>query len=61
MHYKRWSMRTQAQKKGKTVPKATKNKKKRSLFTEAELLNGLNAHTAHSDELASVSSKELGE
>ena len=35
--------------------------KKRFPFSEKELLNGLDAHTAHADELAVVSGKELGE
>lgn len=35
--------------------------KKRLPFSEKELLMGLNPHTAHADELASVSGKELGE
>lgn len=38
-----------------------KRPKKRFPFSEKELLNGLDAHTAHADELASVSGKELGE
>ncbi|EKA5636003.1 AbrB/MazE/SpoVT family DNA-binding domain-containing protein [Vibrio navarrensis] len=35
--------------------------KKRFPFSEKELLKGLDAHTAHADELALVSGKELGE
>ncbi len=35
--------------------------KNRFPFSEKELLNGLDAHTAHADELAVVSGKELGE
>ena len=38
-----------------------KRPKKRFPFSEKELLNGLNAHTAHADELAVVSDKELGQ
>jgi antitoxin MazE len=38
-----------------------RQKKKRFPFSERELLNGLDAHTAHADELALVSGKELGE
>lgn len=38
-----------------------KRPKKRFPFSEKELLNGLDAHTAHADELAVVSGKELGE
>ncbi|MCF4010561.1 AbrB/MazE/SpoVT family DNA-binding domain-containing protein [Rheinheimera sp. UJ63] len=38
-----------------------KRQKKRFPFSEKELLNGLDAHTAHADELAVVSVEELGE
>ncbi len=30
-------------------------------FTEQELLSGLTAYTAHAEELATISSKEIGE
>lgn len=32
---------------------------KRFPFSEAELLNGLNAHTAHADELGAITNKEI--
>jgi len=38
-----------------------KSKKKRLPLSEKELLNGLNAQTAHVDELAAVRGRELGE
>ena len=38
-----------------------KSKKKRLPLSEKELLNGLNAQTAHADELAAVRGQELGE
>jgi antitoxin MazE len=38
-----------------------KHHKKRFPFSEKDLLKGLDAHTAHADEIAIVSAKELGE
>ncbi|AIS58273.1 AbrB/MazE/SpoVT family DNA-binding domain-containing protein (plasmid) [Vibrio coralliilyticus] len=38
-----------------------KRPKKRFPCSEKELLNGLDAHTAHADELAVVSTKELAD
>lgn len=38
-----------------------KRPKKSFPFSEKELLKGLDAHTAHTEELAVVSGKELGE
>lgn len=38
-----------------------KKQGKRFPFSEKELLSGLNAHTAHADELVTLSSKELGD
>ncbi len=35
--------------------------KKRFPFTEQELLSGLDAYTAHAEELATISVKDLGE
>lgn len=35
--------------------------KKRFPFSENELLNGLNAYSAHADELAIISEEEVGE
>ena len=46
---------------GKIIIEPIKRKKKRFPFSEKDLLKGLNAHTAHADELAVVSGKELGE
>ncbi|WP_440906335.1 AbrB/MazE/SpoVT family DNA-binding domain-containing protein (plasmid) [Catenovulum sp. SX2] len=45
----------------KIIIEPIKRPKKRFPFSEQELLNGLDAHTAHADELASVSDKELGD
>lgn len=38
-----------------------KQKKVRFPFTEKQLLKGLNAKTAHADELASLTANEIGE
>ncbi|MBD1389533.1 AbrB/MazE/SpoVT family DNA-binding domain-containing protein [Neiella sp. HB171785] len=46
---------------GKLVIAPAPKAKKRFPFSEAELVNGLDAFTAHADELATVSGKELGE
>ena len=46
---------------GKIIIEPLDTKKKRLPFSEAELLAGLTAHTAHADELATLSSKELDE
>ena len=35
--------------------------KKRFLLSEKQLLAGLDAHTAHADEIAVISDKEIGE
>ncbi len=45
----------------KIVIEPVKRQKKRFPFSEKELLKGLDAHAAHADELAIVSSKEIGE
>lgn len=45
----------------KIIIEPVKRQKKSFPFSEKELLKGLDAHTAHADELASVSGKELGE
>ena len=45
----------------KIIIEPVKRPKKRFPFSEKELLSGLDAHTAHADELAVISSKELGE
>ncbi len=36
-------------------------RKRKAIYSESYLLSGLNEHTAHADEIASVSSTELGE
>lgn len=36
-------------------------KKKPLPFSESDVLQGLNAHTAHADELADISAAEIGE
>ncbi|MBW8191306.1 AbrB/MazE/SpoVT family DNA-binding domain-containing protein [Neiella marina] len=46
---------------GKLVIAPAPKPKKRFPFSEAELVSGLDAFTAHADELATVSGKELGE
>ncbi|MCS0431331.1 AbrB/MazE/SpoVT family DNA-binding domain-containing protein [Vibrio alginolyticus] len=46
---------------GKIIIEPIKRPKKSFPFSEKELLKGLDAHTAHADELAIVSGKELGE
>lgn len=46
---------------GIIVIRPAKKKSKRLPFSESELLSGLDAHTAHGDELAAVSDKECGE
>lgn len=46
---------------GKIIIEPVKHQKKRFPFNEKELLKGLDAYTAHADELASVSGKEIGE
>jgi len=45
----------------KLIIEPIKRPKKHFPFSEMELLTGLDAYTAHADELAIVSSKELGE
>ncbi len=45
----------------KIIIEPVKRQKKRFPFSEKELLTGLDAHTAHADELAVVSGKEIGE
>lgn len=45
----------------KIIISSVKCKKKRFLFSEKDLLKSLDAHTAHADELAVISPKELGE
>ncbi|AZS26248.1 AbrB/MazE/SpoVT family DNA-binding domain-containing protein [Vibrio anguillarum] len=45
----------------KIIIEPIERQKKRFPFSEAELLKGLDAHTSHAEELAIVSSKELGE
>ena len=45
----------------KIIIEPVKRQKKWLPFSEKELLKGLDAHTAHADELVSVSGKELGE
>ena len=45
----------------KLIIEPVKRPKKHFPFSEMELLTGLDAHTAHADELAIVSGKELGE
>ncbi len=46
---------------GKIIIEPVQTKKKRFPFSEKELLKGIDAHSAHADELATVSDKELGE
>ncbi|CAH0529355.1 AbrB/MazE/SpoVT family DNA-binding domain-containing protein [Vibrio hippocampi] len=46
---------------GKIIIEPIKRQTKRFPFSEKELLKGLDSHTAHADELATVSAKELGE
>lgn len=47
---------------GKTIIiEPVKRQKKRLPFSEKELLKGLDGYTAHADELAVVSDKEIGE
>ncbi|KLV03549.1 cell division protein [Photobacterium aquae] len=46
---------------GKITIEPIKRPKKCFPFSEKELLNGLSPYTAHADELALVSAKELGE
>ena len=48
-------------KSGKIIIEPLDIKNERLPFSEEELLAGLTAHTAHADELATLSSKELGE
>jgi antitoxin MazE len=45
----------------KLIIELVKRPKKHFPFSEVELLAGLDSHTAHADELAIVSGKELGE
>lgn len=45
----------------KLIIELVKRPKKHFPFSEMELLTGLDSHTAHADELATVSGKELGE
>ena len=45
----------------KIIIEPVKRPKKRFPFSEQELINGLDAHTAHADELATVLDNELGE
>lgn len=45
----------------KIVIEPIKHLKNRFPFSEKDLLKGLDAHTAHADELALVSGKEIGE
>ena len=45
----------------KLIIEPIKRPKKHFPFSEMELLTGLDAYTAHADELAIVSGKELGE
>lgn len=47
---------------GKIVIEAAENapRKVKLPFSEAELLNGLDAHGAHADELAQASASEMG-
>lgn len=43
-------------------PVAQKSKRRLKLpFTEAQLLSGLDQHTSHADELADLSSSEVGD
>ncbi|MGX9417486.1 AbrB/MazE/SpoVT family DNA-binding domain-containing protein [Vibrio sp. WJH972] len=46
---------------GKIVIEPIKTKKKRFPFSEAELTAEMTSYTVHADELAAISSKELGE
>jgi antitoxin MazE len=46
---------------GKIIIAPIDTRKKYLPFSEAELLASLTAHTAHADELAILSSQELGE
>ncbi|HHF2949012.1 TPA: AbrB/MazE/SpoVT family DNA-binding domain-containing protein [Vibrio alginolyticus] len=46
---------------GKIIIEPIKRPNKSFPFSEKELLKGLDANTAHADELAIVSGKELGE
>ncbi|MFA1563082.1 AbrB/MazE/SpoVT family DNA-binding domain-containing protein [Aliivibrio sifiae] len=46
---------------GRIIIEPVKKNKHFFPFSEEELLAGLNAHTAHADELAIISGKELGE
>ena len=48
-------------KNGKIIIEPIDTKKKRLPFCEEDLLVGLTAHTAHVDELATLSSREIGE
>lgn len=45
---------------GKIIIEPIEAKKNRLPFSEEDLLAGLTAHTAHADELATLSNKELG-
>lgn len=45
---------------GTIIIEPVKKPKKRFPFSESELLNGLNAKTSHSDELAIIFENELG-
>jgi antitoxin MazE len=45
----------------KLIIELVKRPKKHFPFSEMELLTGLDDHTAHADELAIISDKELGE
>ena len=46
--------------KGLFIKPSPLNRRKKLLFSEAELLQGLTKKTAHADELAIISNKELG-
>lgn len=46
---------------GKIIIEPIKAKKTRFPFSEKELLQSMDAYTAHADEIAVVSAKELGE
>ncbi|MDN3661161.1 AbrB/MazE/SpoVT family DNA-binding domain-containing protein [Vibrio agarivorans] len=45
----------------KIIIEPVKRQKKRFPLSEKDLLKGLDAHTAHADELAVISGKEFGE
>jgi len=46
---------------GRIVIEPIKPKKRQLKFTESELLKGLTPYSAHADEVAHVSSKEMGD